>query len=308
MIYGSPESGKSTLTYQIAANLQAQGLTVLIIDVEGSFDPDWAAALGVDLSKLIVKTITHSNMMSNMDEVLQSCRDLIASGAFDLVVLDSLQALGTKAEMNQDVTDNRQVGALANTVTQFLRVTHSALAQSGAHLMIIGQIRMKISTTGMGGGVTLSGGKALEHGMDAIIRLNRSGAKDSVPKDEKGHPIGHVALGFAEKCRGPGTHKGFIMPFVNGVGFSESRATVDEVVATRPELVNMRGGWFTWTDTAGEECKMQGKFALMGYFEERKEELTRLIGLLDGDEPTKEIQSSTDEPDDSGVVAAESGA
>lgn len=51
-IYGGESSGKTTLALQILAQAQRLRMDVAYVDAEHSFDPGYAAALGVDTDNL----------------------------------------------------------------------------------------------------------------------------------------------------------------------------------------------------------------------------------------------------------------
>ena len=53
-IYGPESSGKTTLALHILASAQKQGGEVAFIDAEHALDPDYAAALGVDIDSMLV--------------------------------------------------------------------------------------------------------------------------------------------------------------------------------------------------------------------------------------------------------------
>ena len=53
-IYGDWSVLKSVICLSTAAQVQAQGGTVALLDTEHAYEPQWAAKLGVDTSELIV--------------------------------------------------------------------------------------------------------------------------------------------------------------------------------------------------------------------------------------------------------------
>jgi len=53
-IYGPESSGKTTLALHILAAAQKMGGEVAFIDAEHALDPDYAAALGVDIDSMLV--------------------------------------------------------------------------------------------------------------------------------------------------------------------------------------------------------------------------------------------------------------
>ena len=53
-IYGPESSGKNTLALHILAEAQKKGGEVAVVDLEHALDPNYAAALGVDINSLLV--------------------------------------------------------------------------------------------------------------------------------------------------------------------------------------------------------------------------------------------------------------
>ena len=92
-IYGPESSGKTTLTLHIIAEAQKAGGKAAFIDAEHALDPEYAAALGVDINELLVA------QPDTGEQALEICEMLVRSGAIDVVVIDSVAALVPKAEI-----------------------------------------------------------------------------------------------------------------------------------------------------------------------------------------------------------------
>ena len=71
----------------IVAEAQKLGGTAAFIDAEHALDPVYAGKLGVDLDELYV------SQPDNGEQALDICETLVKSGAFDIVVVDSVAAL-----------------------------------------------------------------------------------------------------------------------------------------------------------------------------------------------------------------------
>ena len=91
-IYGPESSGKTTLALHAIAEAQKSGGIAAFIDVEHALDPKYAAALGVDLDNLLV------SQPDTGEQALEIAEMLTRSNAVDVVVVDSVAALVTKAE------------------------------------------------------------------------------------------------------------------------------------------------------------------------------------------------------------------
>src|SRR5256886_17204223 len=92
-VFGPDSSGKTTLTLTVIAQAQKRGGLAAFIDVEHALDPAYAKRLGVDLDDLLV------SQPSSGEEALRICETLVRSNALDVIVVDSVAALVTKAEL-----------------------------------------------------------------------------------------------------------------------------------------------------------------------------------------------------------------
>ena len=107
-LYGPESSGKTTVALHIIAEAQKQGGEVAFVDVEHALDPKYAAAVGVDVDNLLV------SQPNSGEEALEIMEALVRSGAIDVVVLDSVAALTTKAEIDGNMGDSN-VGPVSYT-------------------------------------------------------------------------------------------------------------------------------------------------------------------------------------------------
>ncbi|MFA7541080.1 MAG: ATPase domain-containing protein, partial [Lysobacterales bacterium] len=105
-IYGPESSGKTTLTLQVIAQAQKAGGSAAFIDAEHALDPAYAEKLGVNIDDLVV------SQPDTGEQGLEIADMLVRSGAFDVVVIDSVAALTPKAEIEGEMGE-LQVGLQA---------------------------------------------------------------------------------------------------------------------------------------------------------------------------------------------------
>lgn len=151
-VYGSYGVGKTYYTYRAIANTQAAGGLCAFIDAEGSFDPDFAAACGVDLEALAFHRQTHGNRVVNFMETLTR------SGIYDMIVLDSIAALLPKSEQESDMEESSYGTAQAKLMSAALR--RLTAANNTTALVYINQTREAIGVV-FGSKSITSGGKAM---------------------------------------------------------------------------------------------------------------------------------------------------
>ncbi len=153
-IYGPESSGKTTLALHCVAEAQKTGGTAAFIDVEHALDPIYASALGVDIDSLLV------SQPDSGEQALEIAEALVRSGAIDIIVVDSVAALTTRAEIEGEMGDNH-VGQLARLMSQAMRKLTGALSKSNCSAIFINQLREKIGVM-YGNPETTTGGRALK--------------------------------------------------------------------------------------------------------------------------------------------------
>src|SRR5205085_26311 len=136
-IFGPESSGKTTLTLTAIAQAQQRGGLAGFIDVEHALDPQYANRLGVQLSNLLI------SQPSSGEEALRICETLIRSNTLDILVIDSVAALVTKAELEGEIGDT-VVGAQARLMSAALRKLTSLISKASACCIFTNQIREKI--------------------------------------------------------------------------------------------------------------------------------------------------------------------
>ncbi|HEX4751497.1 MAG TPA: recombinase RecA, partial [Solirubrobacterales bacterium] len=153
-IFGPESSGKTTLVNHIIAQAQALGGVCAFIDTEHSIDPVYSRAIGVDTDELLVSQPDYG------EQALQIADRLIASGAVDVVAIDSVAALTPKAELDGQIGDTT-VGLQARLMSQALRKLAGNLNRTKTVCLFTNQIREKIGVQ-FGSPETQPGGRALK--------------------------------------------------------------------------------------------------------------------------------------------------
>ena len=164
-IFGNESSGKTTLTLHAIAQVQAQGGVAAFVDAEHALDVNYARKLGVRLEELLV------SQPDTGEQALEITEHLVRSGAVDLIVIDSVAALVPRAEIEGDMGD-AHMGVQARLMSQALRKLTGAVSRSGACILFINQIRMKIGVV-FGNPETTTGGNALKFYASARLEIRR---------------------------------------------------------------------------------------------------------------------------------------
>src|SRR5690606_21253926 len=98
LLQGAAKAGKTSIACLAIAEAQKNepDKDNIVIDLENSFNPDWAKTLGVDINKLmVVQPDTHAEKVYDMIEYM------LKKGNFSYIVLDSLDGLVPKEELEE---------------------------------------------------------------------------------------------------------------------------------------------------------------------------------------------------------------
>ena len=167
-IYGPESSGKTTLALQEVAECQKAGGTAAFIDAEHALDPIYADKIGVNTDDFYV------SQPDTGEQALEITDMLVASGAIDMIVIDSVAALTPKAEIEGEMGASH-VGLQARLMSQALRKLTANIKKSNTMVIFINQIRMKIGVM-FGSPETTTGGNALKFYSSVRLDIRRIGA------------------------------------------------------------------------------------------------------------------------------------
>ncbi len=178
-IYGPESSGKTTFCLSVIAEAQKKGGLAAFIDVEHALDPKYARVVGVKLDDLLV------SQPDSGEDALNIMETLIRSNSIDVIVLDSVAALITKAELDGQMGD-MTMGSQARLMSQAMRRLTAVVSKTNCVCIFTNQIREKIGVM-FGSPETTSGGRALKFFSSVRIDIRR---KDQI-KTPEGKVIGN---------------------------------------------------------------------------------------------------------------------
>ncbi|MFC2020540.1 recombinase RecA [Chloroflexota bacterium] len=164
-IFGPESSGKTTLGQHIIAEAQKQGGIAAYIDVEHALDPVYAGRCKVNVDEMLI------SQPDTGEQALEITEALLRSGAVDIIVIDSVAALVSQAEIEGDMGDTH-VALQARLMSQALRKLAAAIGKTGTAVVFINQLREKVGIV-FGNPEVTPGGRALKFYSSVRIDLRR---------------------------------------------------------------------------------------------------------------------------------------
>jgi len=165
-IFGPESSGKTTLGQHVIAEAQKQGGIAAYIDVEHALDPTYASRCGVNVDDMLI------SQPDTGEQALEITEALVRSGAVDIIVIDSVAALVSQAEIEGEMGDTH-VALQARLMSQALRKLAAAIGKTGTAVVFINQLREKVGIV-FGNPEVTPGGRALKFYSSVRIDLRRA--------------------------------------------------------------------------------------------------------------------------------------
>lgn len=234
-IWGQESSGKSTIVQHAMASYQKlyPDKKVAYMDFEYSLDPVYAAAIGVDMDKLLV--YQPDNQEQGYDMICQ----LIEKGIVSLVVIDSHTAATPKKIIEGGMGD-ATMAVQARNNSKFLAKIKGPLERNKTTLIGVSQTRVNIG--GMGDVNIPTGGNAWKFYSDMRFKIWKSLDKE---KESNRTTLDVVK----NKCANPFGKAEFDILW--GVGVFREKEILE--MAIEKSIVKKGGSWYTYNnDSLGQ--------------------------------------------------------
>lgn len=180
LVWGNKSAGKSSFCLQMIGEAQKEGKVCAWIDAEQSFDPIWAARLGVNVDDLIYSSARTINDM--VDVGIQ----LMKAGV-DVLIVDSISALLPAIYFEKDseelkqLENTKQIGAEARDMTNAVKMLNYANNQEHQTLLVlISQQRNNIGA--MYASHQPTGGHAVKFFSSTVVKLWSSESENQAIK------------------------------------------------------------------------------------------------------------------------------
>lgn len=268
---GPAWSGKTTSAIDICVNylLMENAKKVVYIDYEGGFDENWAATLGLDVSKILLYQPEAISAEKLFDNIIK----LVSTDEVGLFVLDSIGQLVPKQVQGKSLEDNQLMGGVAKSLTRFCSEILPLLRKHECTAIMINQVRDDMNS--MYNLFTTPGGQAFKHSCSARLIFTQGELFDEngVTKPKSfANPAGNIVNVAIKKIRGcrPDRKSGFYtLNYTEGIMFVED--TIDS--ALELGLILQGGAWFSIIDfeTGSVIEKVSGKKSVVKYCHEHPE-------------------------------------
>jgi len=277
---------------------------VLYVDLEHSFDQQWAAKLGVS-DDYPIDIMQPPDLPA--EQILQTVQELIESDQLGLVVLDSIPSLVPEQELNKKYGE-RTVASLAGLLTVFCRKIVPILTRYNTTLLIINQIRDNMDNPYV---VSTPGGQALKFYCSLRIQFKIGSPVDflgnELPTNTE-NPAGYIVTAkIAKQKSAPWDRK-------NGSYYlmAQSGIRIDmdfcKLAIFKYNIIKKSGAWFTVCDPISKEVlevdgkpiKLNGVAKVLEFLQSNSEYYKKLkdyiLSDIDGIDTTDDkLESTSDE-------------
>ena len=274
-------AGKSSMLLELIGNEQRKGKTAAWVDVEQTYDPEWATKLGVDNSNLLV------SQARTINEMVDEGKSLMKAG-IDIIVVDSISTLlpavffEKDSDDLKDLVNTKQIGAEARDMGQAVKMLNYANNRDGETLLIlISQTRNNLGA--MHASLIPTGGKAVQFYSSTIVRLISSESESQAIKGKINVGDKIIERTVGRKVTWNVTFSKTSAAFQSGeydfyfVGDHVGIDAVGDLVSTAISLgvIEKGGAWYTV-----EGQRLQGKDAVIKAVKESDELKAILAGKV----------------------------
>jgi recombination protein RecA len=295
-IFGAPNSGKSTLG--IAGLIEFlrmyPHLGVGYINMENTFDPDRATAMGLDCSDEARKSGRwHPRIPDHSEHVSDMALDLITSGFISCVVIDSIGAMESAKVLNMAKGADKaadMVGRNAKIITQMTKALATTARNNQCTVLLVNQPRANIG--GFGGDIS-AGPKIIQHASTVKLSMSALGEEEDIRKLKLPGEAEPQIVSSRMRVRVPRMKNGlagrvaefYVNRITTGPYGPAGIDRADELISVgvREKVIAQGGGWYTLPDG---KTKYQGRDKLAAAIRS-DEGLQRLIrASIQFDTPT----------------------
>jgi len=267
-IFGGESCGKTSLVSILCGEAQKKHPDKFIgfVDVEHAFNPPYAASLGMKMGE----DKTWFAQPSSGEEALEILLNLVETGGFSVLVLDSVGGIQTKRQLEGEI-GKETMGEVARIMSQTMPKIVKAANKHGTLVVFINQQRATMDMYGPKD--TTMGGKALPYFASVRLKLRKKdvimdgttpigqSVEIKVIKNKVGNPFGVVECDLY-------FHK----------GFDRQAELVDEAI--KAGIIDQGGAWYYVDKGTDNKIRFQGKSKVVEFFRTEPEKYQIILDKL----------------------------
>jgi recombination protein RecA len=171
-IVGDKSTGKTLLCIEASANfaMKHKRGRIRYSEAEAAFDEDYARALGMPINRVSFNEEPMATVEDFFDDLNSELKKAVETGDPCLYILDSLDALSDRDEMEREIDKGSYGAAKAKKMSELFRRGVRQLEAANVTLLIVSQVRDKIGVL-IGRKTTRTGGRALDFYASQIVYL-----------------------------------------------------------------------------------------------------------------------------------------
>lgn len=258
-VFGPEGSAKTSVCLHVVAEAQKLGLACFYVDAEHSLNKIYAETIGVNLDEMPIIQPNHG------EQALDIVESLCEVGV-DVIIVDSVAALATKAEIEGSMEDKER-GGQARMMGQALRKLAPVVGKNNVLLIFVNQLRSTMNP--YGNKEVTSGGNALKYYASIRLELKR---KDFI-RDSQGNFIGMKIRCKTIKNKMTSPFREVEIDLIFGKGIDGDGAILD--IACDLGLINKSGSWYS-PDITDQSVRVQGRVSTLEWLKQNREKFSIL--------------------------------
>lgn len=253
IFYGNQSAGKSLLMQQSIGEVwQPAGIVCAYVDVEGAYDKQWGARIGIKNEEMI---LIQSKSSGKIEKELSP----LITNKIDVVIIDSISDImpeafvDTKTGEINDQAARKQMGAQAKAITSI--VNGLLYLNEATAIILLSQTTTEIGQTYVK--QIPHGGKKVLFAASQIVKLTSSNTDSKAIKGEHWvgskvfeSPIGRRVEGVVEKNKlGKQSNSFEYDMYYSGpeVGIDKIAEVIDEAI--KFDVIEKKGAWMNYKGT-----------------------------------------------------------
>jgi len=269
LITGKPKSGKTTLCLELLRNAQLLDRPTFYVNIEKRCTPELLSTInGLDSKKLQVvphrvdSILTAENYLDIIERIAKTTKKAV-------VVVDSIAALSTMTEQEDQIGSSRDMAGPAKLLSAFFRRIQQVVDSQDVILIFISQLIS--SREPRGAKYIEKGGIAVQYACSVWLKVTwtQQWERNAETNAPDGHDM-HITV----QCSAMGRPLlPCVLPLRYGIGIDSVRDII--LTAENLGLIEKAGAWYSIPMFGNEESapKFQGLARLSNFLRENNDKL-----------------------------------